>query len=269
MLRTINQDNTVTCVCDRCGQEFTFKAECDLTKDRENTYNSLLLSVFNLKKCEPCSEQLKKEHEEMLERKWKAELEESLPEREEKAGFPEKFRLMQSPFIRKAAEFYYRNRKKSLIISGKTGTGKTSSALFVLGLMMKNDYLNVKYCTWHSLVSSYVRAKTSNDDSEEAFLARLGWHDYIVIDELVGKKGDSKLSDSSQEFLFNIVDGVYSEARKAKVWILGNFFDGSLDMLVSDVDPLKRRLRTSFKPAVFELLPDESDVMVDESVVIQ
>ena len=40
-------------------------------------------------------------------------------------------------------------------------------------------------------------------------------------------------------------------------------------MLVSDVDPMKRRLQTSFKPAVFDLLPDESDVTVDESVVIQ
>ena len=264
MLLSINND-TANCRCDGCGFEFSIPANLP----KSGMYRDLLMGAYQRTKCDKCVAKERAEKEAEERRKRFLELEESLAEREGKAGFPKGFQCLNAPFMRQAAVFFYKNRDKSLIVSGETGTGKTSSALYVLGLMMKEREWKIKYYSRHTLFAEYVKAKTSNNDSEDAFLERLGWLDYIVIDELVGKKGDAMLSDSSQELLFNLVDGVYCNARKAKVWILGNFYDGSLDSLVSDVAPLKRRLRTSFKTDVFELLPDESDVVVDETVVIK
>lgn len=263
MLLSITNDRAY-CKCDGCGLEFSFAAHAP-----EGIYKDLLLHAYQNTKCDSCVTKERREKAEREHQEYLAELAESLEKREEDAGFPKGFRCLQAPYMRQAAVFFYKNREKSLLVSGETGTGKTSSSLYVLGLMMKERELKVRYFTRQSLFAEYVKAKTSNNDSEDAFIERLDWLDYIVIDELVGKKGDAMLSDSSQELLFNLVDGVYCNARKAKIWILGNFYEGSLDTLVGDVAPLKRRLKTSFKTAVFELLPDESDVTVDESVVIQ
>ena len=87
-------------------------------------------------------------------------------------------------------------------------------------------------------------------------------------DELVGKKGDAALTDSAQELFFNLIDGAYSGERKAKLWILGNFYKGAIDNLVADPEPYKRRIRACFRPALFKLNKDESDVTVTQNITI-
>ena len=264
MIQTI-QDNTVTCRCD-CGTVFQCHPEIDLNK--KNLFVQTMLSVYNKAKCDACSEKQKKQLAEERKQRWKAELAETLLEREETAGFPKNFRGLEKPFIRQSAVFFYENRYNNVLVSGKTGTGKTSSALYVLGLMMKENYIRVKYWTRQTMLAAYVKAKTSNDDCEEWFFDRLAGYDYIVIDELVGKKGDAALSDSGQELFFNLIDGVYSGERKAKLWIMGNFYKGAINNLVSDPDPYKRRIRECFAPALFKLNADGADVTVTKSVPI-
>jgi len=265
MIQTI-ANNTVTCECAGCGKTFTIETDIDLSK--HDVFNDILLRAYNQTRCDICAAKAKKEIEDQRRREYLEELADSLLEREEEAGFPSKFRGLQKPFMRQAAVFFWENRNNSVIVSGKTGTGKTSSALYVLGLMMAKEYIKVKYYTRHTLFAAYTKAKTSNSDSEEAFLERLGWYDYIVIDELVGKKGDAALSDSAQELFFTLVDGVYAGERKARLWILGNFYKGALNGLVSDPEPYKRRIRASFKPALFKFNHDETDVSVSSEIPI-
>lgn len=263
-------DEKIVCVC-KCGLEFSISAETlnSMKSKSHEMWRTTLLGLYERTVCDACAEKERKEKEEKARLERLAMLQDSLRERETEAGFPSGFCCLEKPFMREAAVFFYKHREESVIVSGATGTGKTSSALYVLGLMLKENELRVKYYTRHGFFAEYVKAKTSKEDSEEAFLSRLNHLDYIVLDELVGKKGDSALSDSAQELLFNLVDGVYCGARRSKVWILGNFYQGALSRLVADVAPLKRRLKTSFRPAYFDMLPDESDVRVDESVVIE
>ena len=253
-------NNTVTCKCDGCGTVFSFESNADFS--RKSIFNDVLMNAYNQTRCDVCAEKMKKEIEEKRHKEYIAMLAESLIEREIEAGFPKNFRGLEKPFIRQAAVFFYENRDRSLIVSGKTGTGKTSSALYVLGLMMAEKEIKVKYYTRQTLIAAYVRAKTSNDDCEDAFLERLAAYDYIVIDELVGKKGDAALSDSAQELFFNLIDGAYSGERKARLWILGNFFKGALNSLIADPDPYKRRIRACFTSALFRMNSDETDVNV-------
>lgn len=264
MIQTI-ANNTVTCECAGCGKVFTIKTDRDFST--KSVFNDFLLRAYNQTRCDVCDAKKKREIKEMRHQEYLEELADSLLEREEEAGFPSKFRGLEKPFMRQASVFFWENRNNSVIVSGKTGTGKTSSALYVLGLMMAKEYIRVKYYTRHTLFAAYTKAKTSNDDSEEAFLERLGWYDYIVIDELIGKKGDAAMSDSAQELFFTLIDGVYAGGRPAKLWILGNFFKGALNGLVSDPEPYKRRIRESFKAALFKLNADGADVTVTKSEI--
>ena len=128
MLLSINND-TANCRCDGCGFEFSFPAHLP----ESGMYRDLLMGAYQRTKCDKCVAKERAEKEAEERRKRLLELEESLEEREEKAGFPKGFRCLNAPFMRQAAVFFYKNRDKSLIVSGETGTGKTSSALYVLG----------------------------------------------------------------------------------------------------------------------------------------
>ena len=129
---------------------------------------------------------------------------------------------------------------------------------------MKTSRPRVMYRTWQMLQAEFVKAKTSDGDNEFYFFERLDDLDYLIIDELIGKRGEAtRLSPSGQDLLFNIIDGAYSLARKTKVWILGNFYDGAIDRLIDDPLPTRRRLQDSFKLAWFE-----RDKPVDETMRI-
>ena len=131
-------------------------------------------------------------------------------------------------------------------------------------MLKDNIDLRVMYRTWQMLMVEYLNAKTSGGDSEIRFWDKIDSYDYIIIDELVGRRGDSvKLTPSGHELLFNIVDGVYAGFRKTKVWILGNFYDGAIDKMMDDPMPTKRRIQEGFKIAWFDY-----DKPVDETIQI-
>lgn len=232
-----------------CGKEFT--AEYDPTETDEY-FRDLTMDSLGRMICPECVKKREEKRIAELETERREELSGTIDKRIGKTGIPENFQKMDKPFVRHAAEWIYRNRENSLLISGETGAGKTSSACFIARLLMLRDEIAVRYVTRQILFADYVRAKTENGDNEFSFLSRLDRLDLLIIDELIGKKGYSKLSDSAQELLFNIVDGVYSKSRKTKVWILGNFHRGSITELVDDPEPLKRRLREAFKVAWFD-----------------
>lgn len=257
-VKEVFDNGTARFICPSCQSEFD--GQYSISED--SFMAETLKNMYERYQCPTCIKKAEDEKEEIKKAEKRAELERSLDERMEKTGIPKRFRTLEKPYVRHAAEWLWLNREHSVLVSGETGTGKTSSVGFIVRLMMKSRYMSVRYCTRQTLFADYVRAKTTDGDNESYFLQRLGKLDLLIIDEMVGKKGDSKLSDSAQELFFNIVDGVYSEERDTKVWILGNFFKGAIEGLVDDPKPLKRRLVDSFKFAWF----DENGV--DETVSI-
>ncbi len=245
-VKQILKDNQAVFVCPRCNREF--RAEYCV---ENGIFADAVKSLYENLICDDCRNGKAQQNRQEEFAKYKKHLIDTLPERLEKTGLPKRFRELQKPPCRPGAEWIYCNRKSSLLISGETGSGKTSSAGFVLTLLLSERNYHVWYRTWQQLAAEFVNAKVSSQENELHFLQKLDTVDYLIIDELIGKKGDVKISPSGQELLFNIVDGVYSQARDTHVWVLGNFYSGAIDAAVDDPQPLRRRLQESFKKAWF------------------
>ena len=242
MIKQIDDKGHATCHCDICGCDFDFGK----LPDDGDLFAGLIRQKAEAAICPQCEARALAVNEARKIQEQKDRLAATLHDRVLAAGIAPRFAALDKPWVRPAAEWLWHHRNGSLLLAGPTGTGKTSGAAFVLRLMMAEKYLNVRYHTRQSLVAAYVRAKCDDEGREGAFYARMDKVDVLVIDEMVGKKGSGRLSDSSQEMLFNLVDGVYSQVRKTRVWILGNFYAGAIDDLVDDPAPLKRRLADSF-----------------------
>ena len=232
--------------CPLCRKDF----EADYTS-ADDAFAQTLRGIYETMPCPQCENQIRFVKVEEKKQIRQEELRRNLPDRMRKAGFGEMFCNITKPWVRSTAEWIYRNRFDHLLISGETGTGKTSGAAFVISYMMQTQTPYVMYRTWQELHAELLAAKKSDSDSEMYFLNRLDSVDYLIIDELVGRRGNAKLSPTGQDLLFNLIDGAYSGSRNTKVWILGNFFNGSIDQILDDPLPTKRRLQESFKFAVF------------------
>ena len=253
--------------CPECGNEF----ESDYHEPTDG-FREVMQGCYDRMICKDCQNRHEAEEATKKTAQRKQALIATLDERMAKAGFQERFLHIEKPFVRSSAVWFWKNRFSSLLASGATGTGKTSGVAFVIREMMKDSRPQVMYRTWQMLQAEFVKAKTSDGDNEFWFFDRLDWFDYIIIDELIGKRGEStRLSPSGQDLLFNLIDGAYSMARKAKVWILGNFYDGAIDRLLDDPLPTRRRLQESFRLAWFEhgRPVDENVRIFDESELFE
>lgn len=239
----IDRDNgKVYCACAICGKEIIAdypEADAELAE--------IALGFMENIVCDSCkaAEESERAKEEEHQRKLHWNL--VFPERLAMSGIKKRFQNMQAPFVRSAAIVFYDNRDRNLLVAGETGSGKTSSACFVAQWMMKNCGTKVKYHTRKSIFQAYVNAKTADDSySVERFYANnIDRIDLLIVDEMVGKKGD-RMSPAEQEFFFDLVDGVYSGDHGCKLWLLGNFYAGCIDRLFEDANPLKRRLEECF-----------------------
>ena len=262
-IKEVLHDDRAVFVCPECQKEFTAEY-----REPEGAFAAYRRDAYERQICPDCTAKHEAEKRTAEAEQRKSMLLATLDDRMARAGFPEKFRKMDKPFVRDTAVWMWQNRQHSLLASGATGTGKTSSAAFVIREIMKQSRPRVMYRTWQMLQAEFVKAKTTDNDNEFYFFERLDELDYLVIDELVGKRGEAtRLSPSGQDLLFNLIDGVYSEARKTRVWILGNFYDGAIDRLIDDPLPTRRRLQESFKLAWFERgKPVDENISIYEEI---
>jgi DNA replication protein DnaC len=238
--RIDNDTGAIHCRCGICGAEFTYSIPAgDAFPEFHRTFAGRLA-------CDDCQARMEREDAERRIAAKKSKLADTLDERMREAGFAPRFASMDRPYVHHAAEWLWRKRESNLLLGGPTGTGKTSGAAFIVRLMLKDAFLNVRYSTRQGLIADYVRAKTSDGDSEQAFYGRIARLDILVVDEMVGKKGSGRLTDSSQELFFSLVDGAYSGERRTRIWLLGNFYAGAVDDLFDDPAPIKRRLAEAF-----------------------
>lgn len=233
--------------CPECGKEFSVEYVVDIADDP--IWAESLKSMYNAVHCQECCDKRKAELKAEEERKRMEELAETADLRIKNSGIPVNFRNMEDPYVRHAAVWIYRNRESNLLIGGESGTGKTSSVCYVAKFLL-NEGKYVKYYTRRKLTAEYINAKCdSNVNGGEMFLYRLGGNDLVIIDELVGKKGTGAMTATEQELYFALLDGVYSGEFGCKLWICGNFYDGAINALFDDPDPVKRRLNERFKIA--------------------
>ena len=65
----------------------------------------------------------------------------------------------------------------------------------------------------------------------------------LILDEMVDK---AKTSDSGQEMMYELLDMIADGELKTRLWMIGNFRQGSLDEVFGDRDPVYRRIEENF-----------------------
>lgn len=247
--RYVPEKHLIQCVCN-CGVEFTLPEFPGL---REAWIQE---GAARLMRCPRCTEEQKKlDYERKMEQEteyYKIVMEKKIAE----IGTPDNFRNMQFPPVRYVAEWIWENRDRSILLKGPTGSGKTTSALFVARKYVERNK-NVQYTTLRALLASWVEAKKDDRPAvaTNAVLNHIGKFDVYIIDEFINK---CVISLSGQELLFELIDAFYSGERQTRLWLLGNFQQGSLEQIFADAAPVYRRLRETFLCA--EIDPDSNTV---------
>ena len=247
--RYVLEQHKIQCVCS-CGLEF------DLPEFPGLQEAWLQEGAARLQRCPECTEKMKKL---TYEREMKEHVEyyNAIVQRKiEEICTPENFRDMQAPPVRYVAEWIWENRDQSILLKGPTGSGKTTSALFVARKYVERNN-NVQYTTLRQLLAVWVEAKKDDRPAvaTNAVLNRISRFDVFIIDEVINK---CVISLSGQELLFELIDAFYSGERKTRLWLLGNFQQGSLEQIFADAAPVYRRLRECFLCA--EIDPDSQTV---------
>lgn len=231
--------------CKVCGKSIEFPTNEEIFNEDSPLGESFRDLLKNMT-CDTCmdakEERFRKDREAMN----LVLLADSIDERMEETGFPEKFQRLEKPFCRDIAEQLWKVRDSHIAITGKTGTGKTSSMALVARKMMQIKELKVRYYTLSSFLSAVNRSKTT-DYGEEAFWQFCKGFDILIVDEIAGRRGyENKLSPAGQDSFFNLLDLAYTQTH-TKIWIAGNIYAGNLSEMFDDPDPILRRLEESFK----------------------
>lgn len=257
MVKQVFENGNAVFICPECGTEF------------EGAYCAELKELCEKAVCAECVGRHAAEERALKKEQRKKNLLETLDSRMAFSGFEGVFCQIEEPITRHNAEFIWKHRDENLFISGETGAGKTSSAAFVIRHMMKERNLKVMYRTWSALHSEYVNSKVSdNEAAEKWFWEKIDALDYLVIDELAWRRGNSKLSPAAQELLFDIIDKAYNQKRKCKVWLLGNFYGKALEKMIDDPAPVLRRVQFAFTPVWVDPVksPEKIEVYREEKI---
>lgn len=230
--------------CDRCGK---FYPVDDFRSDEYATL--FLLTYEHNRTCPECLQEITNAEERKQAERQSRQIRRNFDRIAENCGLPFHYthdregNRLTSPPVRFAAEWIWNHRFENLLISGTTGSGKSSGACFA-AMQLILQGANLRYTTLRKLLAEWREAKTSdNEFAADRLIFKIFHLDYFIIDEFIGK---ARVTESGQELLFELLEGVNSGECRSRIWLIGNFYAGSIEETFSDPDPVRRRLQENF-----------------------
>lgn len=160
----------------------------------------------------------------------------------EEAGVPESYRVTTPP-CPDVASFLKRRIGQNVLFSSPSGTGKSTSAGYLVRLML-HDGKKVKYMTLADLLDQWREARCGDSlISAKTFLSYLEWRDMLIIDEAADKTVSTA---SAQECMFRLLEDVSNGNCRASLWMLGNYYRGAIEDVFGNGEAARRRLNEKF-----------------------
>jgi DNA replication protein DnaC len=110
------------------------------------------------------------------------------------------------------------NAEKCLFIAGKNDACKTRSAAFNLKLQVTKSNLACRFIRWSDLAMGYARTCKMSSENSRLYIEDFLKNDVLLIDDI----GKRRITETAGEMLYDMVDLVYSGAKKTKLWITSN-----------------------------------------------
>lgn len=227
-----------TVSCSRCGAQKEINALTSLyarCMEEGRPYPWLCDDCFEKRIAEEEAEAAKQD--ELTEAEW--------DESVEKTGIGKSYSTIHTPPVRFVAEWLWKVRDNNVILSGQTGTGKTTSVAMLIRELVKM-WNRVRYTTLAELCDRWRVARSDNKNPYAISNLRCEIEDsldYLIIDECADK---TVITESTQEFMFRLLDDIASGDCHAKVWLIGNFYKGAVADIFGDEAPAMRRIQENF-----------------------
>ena len=240
------RDGQIWLDCSRCGQMFpAFESGSDFSRTMESLY-----AADAHRHCAKCREELSAEAERREAEQRRRDFLASIPTLAAKSGIPDLYRIhrqtgepLTAPLVPHVVKWLWDHRDSNLLIAGKTGVGKSTSACFV-AVKMLEEGKRVRYVKLRRLLSEWREARTSDEAfADERFFDRIQKLHLLILDEVADK---TKTTESGQEMMYELLDMIADGEIKTRLWMLGNFRDGVLEEIFGDADPVFRRVEENF-----------------------
>lgn len=258
IIQESEQDNVILIDCQHCGSFYP------VDDFRANENSELWARIIDLARCCPdCQKKIDHQMQKMAEEQKRSNEYRKLLNSLFDAGFPREYiffrgtdQLMVPPPRPAPAMWIEMHSDSHILLSGETGSGKSTSACYI-GRKKLAEGKNVRYTSLSALNASWREARISQTPkAEKKFFNYIFNLDLIIIDEVIGKQ---KITEASREMLFRIIEGVNAGQCRARIWLLGEFFSGSLEQIFgNDTNAVLRRLAENF--CCGRISPDCEDV---------
>lgn len=110
------------------------------------------------------------------------------------------------------------NADKSLFVCGKNAACKTRATAFNLKLQITKENRRCKFIRWSDLALGYARTCRMSSENSKAYIDEFLSYDVLLIDDI----GKRRITETAGEMLYDMIDLVYSGAKKTKLWITSN-----------------------------------------------
>lgn len=245
-MKTENRNGEIWLDCSRCGKMFH-------AYDNDAMCVELLVKIYSrdeMRMCPDCADADYAEKEAQRIEQEQLDYQNRLADMAICNGIPEGYifhretgKLIEEPLKEEVFNWVWRNRNRNLLLTGKTGDGKSTSACLA-AVRLIAEGKSVRYVKLRKLLFEWRDVKKADYEcADENFFSQIGFRDVLIIDEAADK---AVVTESGNEFMFELLDRVSDGELQTKIWILGNFRDGVAEELFGGKEPVYRRLEENF-----------------------